>query len=198
MNTLVRFLTVFVLISLLAACGGGKAPEAPPPPQVEVATPLQREVTDWDDYTGRFEATQDAEVRPRVNGVVTAIHFRDGQDVRQGQPLFTIDPRPYRAALAQAQAQAARAQAALTNAQQVTARSNALARCLSTVSMATFAAVLSEYWLTSRRTSDSVTTWSVVSRESERTLFATTVVGSSVLRSPAQICRTASPTTYIL
>lgn len=92
-----------------------------------VATPLQREVVDWDDYTGRFVAPQDVEIRARVNGVITAIHFRDGQDVAQGQPLFTIDPRPYQAQLAQAQAQIARAQAALTNARQVTARSRALA-----------------------------------------------------------------------
>lgn len=112
---------------LLSACGGGQPPQAPPPPEVTVATPLQREVVDWDDYTGRFVAPQDVEIRARVNGVITAIHFRDGQDVRQGQPLFTIDPRPYQAQLAQAQAQIARAQAALTNARQVTARSRALA-----------------------------------------------------------------------
>ncbi|ODP38732.1 efflux transporter periplasmic adaptor subunit [Sphingomonas turrisvirgatae] len=84
-------------------------------------------MTDWDDYTGRFVAAQDAEITARVNGVITQIHFRDGQDVRQGQPLFTIDPRPYRAALAQAEAQIARAQAALTNARQVTERSRQLA-----------------------------------------------------------------------
>jgi len=94
---------------------------------VTVATPLQREVVDWDDYTGRFVAPQDVEIRARVNGVITAVHFRDGQDVAQGQPLFTIDRRPYQAQLAQAQAQIARAQAALTNARQVTARSRALA-----------------------------------------------------------------------
>ncbi|MDP5278231.1 efflux RND transporter periplasmic adaptor subunit [Sphingomonas sp. DG1-23] len=116
-----------VALSLLAGCGGEQAPPAPPPAQVTVATPVQREVVDWDDYTGRFVAPQDVEIRPRVNGVVTAIHFRDGQDVRQGAPLFTIDPRPYRAALAQAQAQATRANAALSNARQVTARSRKLA-----------------------------------------------------------------------
>lgn len=116
-----------VALTLLAACGGGEPPAAPPPPEVNVATPLQREVVDWDDYTGRFVAAQDAEITARVNGVITAIHFRDGQDVRQGQPLFTIDPRPYRAQLAQAEAQIARAQAALTNARQVTARSRQLA-----------------------------------------------------------------------
>jgi len=123
----VRLALVIVGLSLLSGCGGTQAPPAPPPPQVTVATPVVREVVDWDDYTGRFVAPQDVEIRPRVNGVVTAIHFRDGQDVRQGQPLFTIDPRPYRAALAQAQAQASRANAALSNARQVTARSRRLA-----------------------------------------------------------------------
>lgn len=122
-----RAVTGVLAFTLLAACGGEAPPAAPPPPQVNVATPLQREVVDWDDYTGRFVASQDAEITARVNGVITAIHFRDGQDVRQGAPLFTIDPRPYRAALAQAQAQVARAQAALTNARQVTARSRQLA-----------------------------------------------------------------------
>lgn len=92
-----------------------------------MANPLQREVVDWDDYTGRFEAPQDVELRPRVDGVITGIHFRDGQDVGKGQRLFTIDPRPYLARLNQAQAQVAKAQAALTNARQVTARSQALA-----------------------------------------------------------------------
>jgi RND family efflux transporter MFP subunit len=123
----VRLALGIVALSLLAGCGGEQAPPAPPPAQVTVATPVQREVVDWDDYTGRFVAPQDVEIRPRVNGVVTAIHFRDGQDVRQGAPLFTIDPRPYRAALAQAQAQATRANAALSNARQVTARSRKLA-----------------------------------------------------------------------
>ncbi|MCP3731711.1 efflux RND transporter periplasmic adaptor subunit [Sphingomonas sp. MG17] len=114
-------------LTLLAACSGAQQPAAPPPSQVTFATPLQREVIDWDDYTGRFVAPEDVEIRARVNGVITGVHFRDGQDVRQGQPLFTIDPRPYRATLMQAQAQIARAQAALTNARQVTARSRKLA-----------------------------------------------------------------------
>lgn len=112
---------------LLASCGGGGAPPAPPPAQVSVANPLQRDVVDWDDYTGRFQAPQDVEIRPRVNGVITNIYFRDGQDVGRGAALFEIDPRPYRAALAQAQAQVARADATLANARQVRARSAALA-----------------------------------------------------------------------
>jgi len=77
---------------------------APPPPTVTVATPLQRDVTEWDDYVGRFEPSRSVEVRPRVSGAVTAIHFTDGQIVKAGQPLFTIDPRPYTAALAEARA----------------------------------------------------------------------------------------------
>lgn len=77
---------------------------APPPPTVTVATPLTREVTEWDDYVGRFEPSRSVEVRPRVSGAVVAIHFTDGQVVKAGQPLFTIDPRPYAAALAEARA----------------------------------------------------------------------------------------------
>jgi len=114
------------LALLIGACGE-KAPPPPPPPQVLVAVPLQRDVVDWDDYTGRFVAPQDVEIRPRVTGVVTAIHFRDGQDVGAGQPLLTIDPRPYRATLQQAQAQVAKTQATLANARQVAARSRELA-----------------------------------------------------------------------
>lgn len=93
---------------------GDSAPAAvPPPPVVTVATPLQQEVTEWDDYIGRFEASRSVELRPRVSGEITAVHFRDGQIVRKGQPLFTIDPRPYRAALAEAQAGVATARSDL-------------------------------------------------------------------------------------
>ena len=92
---------------------GGAPAAATAPPVVTVATPLQREITEWDEYIGRFEASRSVELRPRVSGQVTAVHFRDGQFVRQGQPLFTIDPRPYRAALAEAQAGVATARSDL-------------------------------------------------------------------------------------
>lgn len=118
---------IAALALLLGACGGGGPPPAPPPTQVSVANPLQRDVVDWDDYTGRFRAPQDVEIRPRVNGVITNIYFRDGQDVGRGAALFEIDPRPYRAALQQAQAQVARAEAALANARQISARNRVLA-----------------------------------------------------------------------
>lgn len=111
---------------LLAACGGGQKQAPPPPPPVSVATPLAREIVDWDDYVGRFQAPQDVELRPRVTGVVTRVFFRNGQDVKAGEALFEIDPRPYRAALRQAEAQVARAEAALTNARQVAARTQSL------------------------------------------------------------------------
>lgn len=86
---------------------------AAPPPLLTVAAPIARDVTLWDEYIGRFEASKAVEVRPRVSGAITAIHFTDGQIVRQGQPLFTIDPRPYRAALAEARASAASARSDL-------------------------------------------------------------------------------------
>ena len=93
----------------------GSAPPSPamPIPVVTVATPLQREIVEWDDYIGRFEASRSVELRPRVSGEVTGVHFRDGQFVSRGQPLFTIDPRPYRAALAEAQAGVATARSDL-------------------------------------------------------------------------------------
>jgi len=89
------------------------AAAAPPPPTVTVATPLARAVNEWDDYIGRFEASRSVEVRPRVSGAVTAIHFTDGAVVRQGQLLFTIDPRPFAASLSEARAGLASAQSEL-------------------------------------------------------------------------------------
>ncbi len=93
-----------------------QAPQAPP---VTVAAPLSQQVVDWDEFVGRFEAAQSVEVRARVGGYIQAVHFRDGQFVRRGQLLFTLDPRP-----AQAQLAAARAQLAQAEAQLALARSN--------------------------------------------------------------------------
>jgi RND family efflux transporter MFP subunit len=87
---------------------------APTAPMVTVAAPLERQVNQWDDYVGRFEASRSVEVRPRVSGQIVGVHFTDGQVVRQGQLLFTIDPRPFTAALAEARASVASAQAELS------------------------------------------------------------------------------------
>lgn len=84
---------------------------------VGVSAPLQRAVTQWDDYVGRFAPGQSVEIRPRVSGAVTAIHFRDGDTVGRGQLLFTIDSRPFRAALAEAHANVASARSAMLLAQ---------------------------------------------------------------------------------
>jgi len=92
---------------------GAPQAAAAPAPVLTVAAPIARDVTLWDEYIGRFEASKAVEVRPRVSGAITAIHFTDGQIVRRGQPLFTIDPRPYRAALAEARASAASARSDL-------------------------------------------------------------------------------------
>ncbi len=85
----------------------------PPPPMVTVAAPLERTINQWDDYVGRFEASRSVEVRPRVSGAIIGVHFTDGAIVRQGQLLFTIDPRPFAAALAEARAGVATAQSEL-------------------------------------------------------------------------------------
>jgi RND family efflux transporter MFP subunit len=87
---------------------------APPMPTVTVAAPLEREINQWDDYVGRFEASRSVEVRPRVSGQIVAVHFTDGAIVRKGQLLFTIDPRPFAAALAEARAGVATAQSELS------------------------------------------------------------------------------------
>lgn len=112
-------------LALLAACGKS-APPAEPAPTVKVAAPLLRDVTDWDDYAGRFEAVESVEVRPRVSGLLQSVHFRDGQDVRKGQLLFVIDRRPFAALLSQSKAQLARAKAAQVNAEASFRRGNSL------------------------------------------------------------------------
>lgn len=94
--------------------GTETAAALPPPAVVQVAHPLAREVTEWDDYVGRFAPSKTVEVRPRVSGAVTQVLFKDGDYVQAGQALFVVDPRPYRAALAEAQADAASASATLS------------------------------------------------------------------------------------
>lgn len=104
--------------TLLSACAPSEAaPAGPPLPQVSVATPLQQDVTDWDEFTGRFEAAQRVEVRARAGGFIQAAHFTEGQKVEKGQLLFTLDARPAQAALASAEADAALARRAFERAE---------------------------------------------------------------------------------
>ncbi len=121
-----RFIAILIALTL-AACSGAQDAPAPAAPAVTVAQPLVRTVRDWDDFVGRFEAVQSVEVRPRVTGYLQRVHFSDGDYVRAGEPLFTIDARPSQAALAQARAQLARAEALLANARTELARSQTLA-----------------------------------------------------------------------
>jgi len=97
----------------LAACGQSQPPGAPPPPSVTVAKPVQRTVTDQDEYVGRFVAIDSVEIRARVSGYLDLVHFRDGQMVKQGDLLFTIDKRPFENTLAQARGNLAQAKANL-------------------------------------------------------------------------------------
>lgn len=126
-----HFATVSVLATALVV-GACSAPEAqeqggPPPPQVEVAVPLSSQVADWNGYTGRFESVERVEVRARVSGYVKSVNFEDGARVKAGELLFTLDDRPFRAALAQAEAQLAQAKAQAAQAQSDVERSELLA-----------------------------------------------------------------------
>ena len=102
------------LAVLVASCGEEqKQAGAPPPPAVTVAKPVKRTVTDFDEYVGRFTAINSVEVRARVSGYLDGVHFKDGQIVKQGDLLFTIDKRPFQNTLDQARANLAQAKSNL-------------------------------------------------------------------------------------
>ena len=124
---------LLILLGLCPIACAKRAPPAAGPATVTVSQPLQKDVVDWDDFVGRFEAVDQVDVRPRVSGYLTEIGFKDGQIVQKGQTLFVIDPRPYQAALDQAKAQTERAEASLTNARILLERGKTLlnARALS-------------------------------------------------------------------
>lgn len=105
-----RLLLFTLLCVALAGCdqsstqankGGPPAQQAP---EVTVATPAQKQITEWDEFTGRFEAVENVDIRARVSGVVSSVHFEDGQLIKRGELLFTIDQRPFKIAVAQADA----------------------------------------------------------------------------------------------
>lgn len=113
---------------LLATAGFSHAQGAGGPPPVEAATPVQREVVDYDVYTGRFEAVTEVELRARVTGYLNAVSFEDGDIVDEGQVLFTIDPRTFDAALARAEASLTAAEASRDLARVEFERAQQLAR----------------------------------------------------------------------
>ena len=131
---------LLLLLPVLAGCGPSQ-PLAqggpPPPPQVTVAKPVKRMVADSDEYVGRFVAVDAIEIRARVSGYLDAVHFQDGQLVKKGDLLFTIDRRPFETTLAQAQANLAQARANLAFAEADVVRGQSLVRG-STITQQTF------------------------------------------------------------
>jgi RND family efflux transporter MFP subunit len=121
-------LSAFIAFAL-AACEQGESQTAkapPPPPQVTVERPVTKTVVDQDEYVGRFVAVDSIEVRARVSGYLDSVHFQDGQMVKQGDMLFTIDRRPFQNALDQARASLAQAKANLAFAASDLARAQGL------------------------------------------------------------------------
>ncbi len=121
-------LTLAATIAVVVAGCDSRADDAaaPPPPEVSVAPVLTEQVRQWDDATGRISAVDSVELRPRVSGYVQRVAFDEGAEVDQGDLLFVIDPRPYRAALDQAEANLARARAEAQLAGTQDARAKAL------------------------------------------------------------------------
>jgi multidrug efflux system membrane fusion protein len=106
---------------LLVACGSGRTEErrTPPVPAVSAAEVVVRDLTRWDEFTGRVEAVEAVDVRARVDGYIDQVSYREGEEVKKGDVLFVIDQRPYRAELARAEAElaAAKARSVLASAQ---------------------------------------------------------------------------------
>ncbi|MET0678609.1 MAG: efflux RND transporter periplasmic adaptor subunit, partial [Bradyrhizobium sp.] len=130
MRPLSRASHVVMMVALAAALAGcseqkpQQAAAAALP--VTVAQPIKRTVTDWDEFTGRFEPIEEVQVRARVGGYVTSVEFQDGAIVHQGDLLYVIDPRPFEAVADQAEGQLADAKAKIDLAQREFERASTL------------------------------------------------------------------------
>jgi multidrug efflux system membrane fusion protein len=97
-------------LAVIAGCSGNASENTqPPPPEVSVAPVMIKQISQWDDFSGRVEAVESVDLRPRVSGYIERVNYTEGQEVKKGEVLFTIDSRSYRAELARAQADLARA-----------------------------------------------------------------------------------------
>lgn len=113
MNPKPRLLASVAAMAVVWLAGADRpaAQGGPPPLPVTVAEPLAKRIIQWDEYSGRFEAVESVEVRPRVSGFIEKVHFRDGQIVKAGDLLFTIEARPFQIAVESAQAERERTKA---------------------------------------------------------------------------------------
>ena len=113
---MIRIVPLFSLLlvgNMLVGCDGKPAANSAPAPAVTVSHPLQKSITEWDEYTGRFTPLETVEIRARVSGFIDSVHFHEGQIVKKDDLLFVIDQRPYQIAVEQAKADIERAQAKL-------------------------------------------------------------------------------------
>src|SRR5438477_10667363 len=110
-----NFLVGLGILTIFLTAGGCKKKSAPPqtPLPVNVVTAIEKEVKEWDEFTGRLEAVESVEIRPRVSGYITEIHFEAGAIVKKGDLLYVIDPRPYQADFDRAAAEVDRMDAQL-------------------------------------------------------------------------------------
>jgi RND family efflux transporter MFP subunit len=126
--TATRLGAALALATLVANCGQQQPQGGPPPPAVTVTAPVTRTVTDFDEYVGRFVAVDAVEMRARVSGYLEGVHFKDGQIVKQGDLLFTIDKRPFQNVLDQARSNLVQAKSNLAYTESDFARGQQLVR----------------------------------------------------------------------
>jgi multidrug efflux system membrane fusion protein len=106
-----KILTFVVALLLFADCSKAPEKQEAGPLPVNVVTVVEKEVHEWDEFTGRLEPVDSVDIRPRVSGYITEIHFEEGAIIKKGDLLFVIDPRPYQADLDRASAELERMQA---------------------------------------------------------------------------------------
>lgn len=122
-----NFTGALLLTVIVNGCVAGAAPPPPPPTQVTVAQAIERTIDEYDEFTGRLEAVDKVDVRPRVAGLLQRVAFREGAEVHRGDVLFTIDPRPYQAELDRARAELVRVKSRAQLAHSEVERSRTLA-----------------------------------------------------------------------
>src|SRR5216117_3614085 len=121
-------LVLGAMLVLFAGCSPRAAKQPPPPPSVTVAQVERKEVIEWDEFTGRTEAVESVEVRPRVSGYIQEVRFQSGQRVNQSDVLFVIDPRWHQAEFDRRQAEFEQARVRLDNARREADRTPQLLR----------------------------------------------------------------------